>query len=70
METIDSFIYEKEEIINRNRGASKFLQPPISAIVSAIDSGQSEREVRVLDAQEVMDSGDKYILPFSPETMI
>jgi hypothetical protein len=37
---------------------------PISAIVSAIDSGLSEHEARLLDAQEAIVCGDKYMLPF------
>jgi hypothetical protein len=32
---------------------------PISAIVSAIDSGLSEHEARLLDAQETIVCGDK-----------
>jgi hypothetical protein len=43
---------------------------PISAIVSAIHSGRFSYGLHLIHVQEGIDSGDKYMLPFSPETMI
>jgi hypothetical protein len=63
-------MYERGLIINRNRGTSKFLYSPISAIVSAIHSGLFSYGFTPIRAQAVIDFGDKYMLPSLPESMI